>query len=50
MSLNFPVNAGNNVRFSTKEEILFSMGVPKMETPIPAGIIEMSNGVQIPSF
>ena len=50
MSLNFPVNAGNNVRFSTKEEILFSMGVPKMETPIPAGIIEMSNGVQIPIF
>jgi DNA helicase HerA-like ATPase len=48
ISLNFPVRAGNNVRFSTKDEVLFSMGVPKMETPIPAGLIEMSNGVQIP--
>jgi len=48
ISLNFPVRAGNNVRFSTKDEVLFSMGVPKMGTPIPAGLIKMSNGVQIP--
>lgn len=48
VSVNFPVAAGNDVRFSTEEEVLFSLGVPKMETPISAGIMEMSNGLQIP--
>jgi uncharacterized protein len=48
VTVNFPVAAGNDVRFSTQEEVLFSLGVPKMETPISAGIMEMSNGLQIP--
>ena len=47
-TINLPILAGKNVRFSTKDEILFALGVPKMETPIPSGIIEMSNGLQVP--
>lgn len=47
-TINLPILAGKNVRFSTKYEILFALGVPKMETPIPSGIIEMSNGLQVP--
>ena len=37
ISLNFPVRAGNNVRFSTKDEVLFSMGVPIILCPLVAG-------------
>ncbi len=48
MSVNFPVTTGKDVRFSTKEEVLFSLGIPKMETPISAGIIELSSGLQLP--
>ncbi|HEY7109966.1 MAG TPA: hypothetical protein VH415_11080 [Nitrososphaeraceae archaeon] len=43
-----PVGLGRSVRFSTKEEVTFALGVPEMIFPIPAGIIEMSNGQQIP--
>lgn len=47
-TINLPVPTGVGVRFSTKNEVLFALGVPEMESPIPAGIIEMSNGLQIP--
>jgi hypothetical protein len=47
-TINLPILAGKKVRFSTKNEILFALGVPKMATPIPSGIIEMSNGLQVP--
>ena len=47
-TINLPVLTGMNVRFSTKNEVLFALGVPEMESPVPAGIIEMSNGLQIP--
>jgi len=43
-----PVGLGRSARFSTKEEVTFALGVPEMIFPIPAGIIEMSNGQQIP--
>ena len=43
-----PVGVGRAVRFSTAEEVTFALGVPEMIFPIPAGIIEMSNGQQIP--
>ena len=39
-----PVGLGRSVRFSTTEEVTFALGVPEMIFPIPAGIIEMSNG------
>ncbi len=47
-TINLPVLTGMDVRFSTKNEVLFALGVPEMESPVPAGIIEMSNGLQIP--
>ena len=47
-TINLPVLSGKDVRFSTQTEVLFALGVPEMESPIPAGIIEMSNGLQIP--
>jgi hypothetical protein len=47
-TINLPILSGMDVRFSTKNEILYALGIPKMETPIAAGIIEMSNGLQVP--
>jgi uncharacterized protein len=47
-SLNMPVQIGKIVRFATLDQIRFALGVPKMERPIPAGVIEMSDGTQIP--
>jgi DNA helicase HerA-like ATPase len=47
-TINLPILTGLDVRFSTKNEVLFALGVPEMETPVAAGIIEMSNGLQIP--
>jgi hypothetical protein len=47
-TINLPILTGMNVRFSTKNEVLFALGVPEMETPVAAGILEMSNGLQIP--
>jgi DNA helicase HerA-like ATPase len=43
-----PVMPGQKVRFADKEEILFSLGIPEMQNPIPAGVIKMTNGLQIP--
>lgn len=47
-TINLPILAGMDVQFSKKDEILFALGIPKMENPIAAGIIEMSNGLQVP--
>jgi hypothetical protein len=47
-TINLPILAGMDVRFSKKDEILFALGIPKMESPIAAGIIEMTNGLQVP--
>ena len=43
-SILIPIGINKSVRFSSSGEILFAIGIPKMENPIPAGIIEMSNG------
>jgi hypothetical protein len=45
-----PVGLGKSVRFSNTEEVTFALGIPEMAYPIPAGIIEMSNGLRIPIF
>ena len=47
-SINFPVGVGRSVRFATEEEIIFALGIPQMENPIPAGIIETTNGLEVP--
>jgi hypothetical protein len=50
MSTGMPVGLGKSVRFSNAEEVMFALGIPEMAYPIPAGIIEMSNGLRIPIF
>ena len=47
-SVNFPVGVGKTVRFATEEEIIFALGIPQMENPIPSGIIETTNGLEVP--
>jgi uncharacterized protein len=46
--LSMPVAAGKNVKFATAEEIIFALGIPEMNNPIPAGIIQTTNGLQVP--
>jgi hypothetical protein len=36
------------VEFATVEEIIFALGIPEMGNPIPAGIIQTTNGLQVP--
>jgi uncharacterized protein len=48
ISVNFPVGVGKTVRFATEDEILFALGIPQMVNPIPAGIIETTNGLEVP--
>ena len=48
ISVNFPVGVGKTVRFATEDEILFALGIPQMENPIPSGIIETTNGLEVP--
>ncbi|MGZ5491323.1 MAG: hypothetical protein ACXWE6_11325 [Nitrososphaeraceae archaeon] len=48
ISVNFPVGVGKTVRFATEDEIIFALGIPQMENPIPAGIIETTNGLEVP--
>lgn len=45
-----PVKLGKSVRFANVEEVMFALGIPEMTYPIPAGIIAMSNGLQIPVY
>jgi hypothetical protein len=47
-SINMPIKLGKIVRFANPDQIMFALGIPEMKHPIPAGIIEMPNGIQIP--
>src|ERR687897_3821424 len=47
-SIAMPVGAAKPVRFATQKEVIFALGIPEMQNPIPAGIIEMTNGLQVP--
>ena len=38
LSVNFPVGAGKTMRFANSKEIMFALGIPEMENPIPVGI------------
>ncbi|HEY6537230.1 MAG TPA: hypothetical protein VIY08_15760 [Candidatus Nitrosocosmicus sp.] len=49
-SINMPVEEGKLVVFASAADIIESLGVPKMEHPIPAGIIEMTNGTLVPIY
>ncbi len=48
IAVGMPVGAAKPVRFATQEEVIFALGIPEMQNPIPAGIIEMTNGLQVP--
>ncbi|MGN6559451.1 MAG: hypothetical protein ACTHJ2_02905, partial [Candidatus Nitrosocosmicus sp.] len=50
LSINMPMEEGKLVVFASAEDIIKSLGIPEMENPIPAGIIEMTNGTYIPIF
>jgi hypothetical protein len=47
VSIAMPVGIGKTVKFATAEEIIQALGIPEMRNPIPAGIIEMTNGLQV---
>jgi DNA helicase HerA-like ATPase len=47
-SVNFPVGANKIVRFATSGEIMFALGIPEMENPIPVGFIKTTNGLKVP--
>ena len=48
ISISMPIGARRSVKFATAEEIIFALGIPEMGNPIPAGVIETSNGLQVP--
>ena len=43
-----PVMPGRKVRLADAKEVLFALGIPEMANPVPAGVIEMTNGLQVP--
>jgi hypothetical protein len=46
-NIRIPVNIDQAVRFATQKEIFIALGIPKMEDPVMAGVIEMSNGEKV---
>ena len=48
ISINLPVGSEKPVRFANAEEIKLALGIPNMTEPIPAGIIENSDGLSVP--
>jgi hypothetical protein len=43
-NIRMPVNIDKEVRFANEIEIFTALGIPKMEDPVMAGVIQMSNG------
>lgn len=50
ISTGMPVGLAKSVRFANADEVTFALGIPEMSQPIPAGIVEMSNGLKIPVY
>jgi DNA helicase HerA-like ATPase len=48
IAIQMPVGEAKHVRFATQKEVIFALGIPEMQNPIPAGVIEMTNGLQVP--
>jgi DNA helicase HerA-like ATPase len=46
--IGMPVGAAKPVRFATQNEVIFALGIPEMQNPIPAGVIEMTSRLQVP--
>lgn len=50
ISMGMPVGIGKPVKFAAAKEVMFALGIPDMSNPIPAGIIDMTNSLQVPIF
>jgi DNA helicase HerA-like ATPase len=48
VEVSLPIGSDKRVRFATASEIMFALGIHNMKNRVPAGIIEMSNGTQVP--
>ena len=48
VTISMPVQIQKNVKFSTADEIMFALGIPNMLNPIPAGVLETTNRLQVP--
>ncbi len=48
VEVSLPIGSDKRVRFATASEIMFALGIHNMRNRVPAGIIEMSNGTQVP--
>ena len=46
--IGMPVAGGLPVRFSKAKEVTFALGIPEMANPIPSGVVELTNGLQVP--
>jgi DNA helicase HerA-like ATPase len=46
--IEMPVGIGKQVRFATEKEVMLALGIPEMENPVPAGVIEMTSGLRVP--
>ncbi|HZT36040.1 MAG TPA: hypothetical protein VFA15_08970, partial [Nitrososphaera sp.] len=43
-----PVMPGRKVSLADENEVLYALGIPEMLNPVPAGVIQLTNGLQIP--
>jgi uncharacterized protein len=48
IAISMPVGAEKYVKFASPAEIIFALGIPEMKNPIPAGIIQTTDGLQVP--
>jgi uncharacterized protein len=47
-SISMPIRIDKSVNLANVEELVFALGIPQMEAPIPIGVIEMPNGIKVP--
>ena len=47
-SISMPVRIDKSVNLANVEELIFALGIPQMEAPIPVGVIELPNGLKVP--
>ena len=48
VSISMPVRIDKTVNLANVDELVFALGIPQMEAPIPIGVIEMPNGLKVP--
>lgn len=48
ISIHMPVRIDKSVNLANVDELIFALGIPQMEDPIPVGVIEMPNGLRVP--